>query len=87
MADMTPWQMLLWIVALMMIAVPLIGILYTTIINSHYKAKEQFLYRFIANFSKAIGTAGESILKSMEQKEKNNGQGRKDQGIDSHPDA
>lgn len=85
MINLTPWQLLLWIAAVGMIMVPLIGILCTSIINAHYKAKEQYTIHIVTLFMKAIGGATEAVAKTIEKKEKEDAKRRKDQSSDSHP--
>lgn len=73
MANLTPWQFLLWLAAVMMIAVPLLGILATVIMSAYYKTKEQFIMRIMTAVSKGIGAVAETLAKEMEGKMKNGG--------------
>lgn len=71
MADLTPFQLLLWIAGLLMIVAPMIGIAVGVAMRSILKAKEQYIMRLVTAFSKAIGSAIESVAKEMEGKMKN----------------
>ena len=86
MANLTPWQFLLWLAAVMMIAVPLLGILATVIMSAYYKAKEQFIMRIMTAVSKGIGAAAETLVKEMEGKMKNGGSGT-NKANDSNPNS
>lgn len=79
MANLTPWQMLLWIAAVGMIMVPLLGILINTIITGYFNAREKFYYRVAGNFSKAFESALKAFAEGME-KGKNNGTKKTDGG-------
>lgn len=75
MANLTPFQLLLWIAGLMMIVTPIIGIAVGIAMRSVYKAKEQYILRLITAFSKAGSATIESMIKGMEGKMKNGGNG------------
>lgn len=83
MANMTPWQLLLWIVAIGMTMVPLISILVTTIITGYFNAREKFYYRMASNFSKAIRSALEAMINEI-KKRKNDEASKTD---DSNPNS
>lgn len=86
MANLTPWQFLLWLAAAMMIAVPLFGILATVVTTAYYKAKEQFVMHIMTVISKGIGAAAETFSKEMEGKMNNGGSGT-NKANDSNPNS
>lgn len=86
MANLTPWQFLLWLAAAMMIAVPLLGILATVVTTAYYKAKEQFVMHVMTVISKGIGAAAEAFSKGMEGKMSNGGNGT-NKTNDSNPNS
>ena len=71
MANLTPWQLLLWIAAVGMILVPLIGILVNTIIIGYFNAREKFYYRMASNFAKAFEKAFKTMNEEIEKRMKN----------------
>jgi len=85
-ANLTPWQFLLWLAAAMMIAVPLLGILATVVTTAYYKAKEQFVMHVMTVISKGIGAAAETFAKEMEGKMRNGGSGT-NKANDSNPNS
>ena len=68
MANLTPFQLLLWIAGLVMIVAPIIGIAVGIAMRSIYKAKEQYIMRLVTAFSKAASATMDSIAKEMEGK-------------------
>lgn len=86
MANLTPFQMLLWIAGLAMIVAPIIGITVGIAMRSVYKAREQYILRLVTAFSKAGSATIEKIAKEMEGKMKNgrNGTNKTDGG---HPNS
>lgn len=70
MANLTPFQLLLWIAGLVMIVAPIIGIAVGIAMKSAYKAREQYILRLVTAFSKAGSATIESIAKEMEGKMK-----------------
>lgn len=87
MANLTPWQFLLWLAAAMMIAVPLLGILATVVTTAYYKAKEQFVMHVMTVISKGIGAAAETFAKEMEGKMKNENDVQTSKNNDSNSNA
>lgn len=71
MANLTPFQLLLWIAGLVMIVAPIIGIAVGIAMRSTYKAREQYILKLVTVFSKAGSATIESIAKEMEGKMKN----------------
>lgn len=84
MANLTPFQLLLWIAGLVMIVAPIIGIAVGIAMRSVYKAKEQYILRLVTAFSKAGSATIESMLKGMEGKMKN-GRNETNKANDSNP--
>jgi hypothetical protein len=87
MANLTPFQLLLWIAGLMMIIAPIIGVAIGIAMKSVYKAKEQYIVHLVTVFSKAGSATIENIAKEMEGKMKNgnNVQAGKNNGGGSNP--
>lgn len=73
MANLTPFQLLLWIAGLVMIVAPIIGVAVGVAMRSAYKAREQYILRLVTAFSKAGSATIESMIKEMEGKMKNGG--------------
>lgn len=67
MLNLTPWQLLLWIAAVLMISVPLISILVNTIITGYFTAKEKHVYKMTNNFS----NVAKEFIKTIEERKKN----------------
>lgn len=62
--NLTPWQMLLWIVGLEIISAPIIVTVANSIINAKYKAQELHM----ARMAKAVGGVLEKIGNDMSSK-------------------
>ena len=87
MANLTPFQLLLWIAGLLMISAPIIGIVIGIAMRTVYKVKEQYIVNLVTIFSKAGSATIENIAKEMEGKMKNgsNVQAGKNNGGGSNP--
>lgn len=86
MANLTPFQLLLWIAGLVMIVAPIIGIAVGVAMRSAYKAREQYILRLVTAFAKAGSATIESMIKGMEGKIKNGGSGT-NKANDSNPNS
>jgi len=80
MANLTPWQLLLWIAAVLMISVPLISILINTIITGYFTAKEKHLYKITSNFSKAFENVLKEFINEIEERKRKNGSHKQTDG-------
>jgi hypothetical protein len=87
MANLTPWQFLIWLAAVLMITVPLIAIMFGMIFNKYYKAKENFIYRTVSNFAKAFEATAKNITEELSKKGISNGKSKSNKANDSNSNS
>lgn len=68
--NFTPWQILLWIVALELVTAPLLCMIFSSVFNAYYRAKDAHIGRVLNALGKTIEAATNKITK----KEDTNGQ-------------
>ena len=61
-----PWFLLLWIVLLLILAVPIIVAGFTTAANGYFKAKEQHISRLAAALGRTLEKEGEQLKKAVQ---------------------
>lgn len=66
----SPWHVLLWIAALLLIAGPIIAFNVNWIFTCWFRSKEAHQIRMIKTFSEAIEKASKEIQAQMQKKKK-----------------
>ena len=67
-ANFTPWQLLLWVAAFLMIVTPLLVILVTAIMNGYFSAKERHMKAMVKYFVDFLNAATEAAADVVTKK-------------------
>ena len=78
-ANFTPWQLLLWVAAFLMIVTPLIVILVTACVNGYFSAKEKHMKavaKYFGDCLLAASKAAEEVVKKKAEELKARGENK-----------
>ena len=70
-SNLTPWQTLLWILALEMVSAPVLIILFNGIAAGYYKAKQAFIGNILGALGRTLEKAAENTQQKLEAQKTN----------------
>jgi len=70
-SNLNIWELLLWIGAVLMITVPIVGMWAKVVFDAYFKAKSGFMSRVIKGFTAGIENASKTLEKYFKKEEEN----------------